>query len=1033
MTKKIYLMFLWILLPGLLLAQEKVTVKGKITDGGDGSTIPGVSIQIKGTSIGTTSDVEGNYVLSAETGSSLVFSFIGFKSIEEQVGSRTAIDVQLQPESTQLNDVVVVGYGTQEKKDITGAIASINNKDFANQPTTNLAGNLQGKLAGVNVTSTSGTPGAGLAVSVRGASNPLYVIDGVPMLSESNSSLATSFDTEGNVVGSGQNLSSISDINPNDIESIEVLKDASAAAIYGSRAANGVVLITTKRGKAGKTKFNVNYYTGTQQPTRKIKFLDSKGFIDLIEDARAQDLKRYQADNTIFDTPTSTFDPTVLTDPLNYSAGTQNTVWLDEVLKTAPINNYEISANGGDQKTKFYVAGSYFDQTGMVIENFYKRLNSRINLDHQATDKFSIGVNATVTHSRNRRSFNDNTYTGVITNALGASPLMPVYDANGNYSAFEDYEVSWLSDNPVKSAKEIEAFTTTNRLIGSMFGEYKFTEDLKFRTSWSVDYSDLRDEQFFSPLTADAQSVSGRAFRSNYNSLTWLNENILSYNKRIGEDHAINAIAGFTLQETTSDLTSTQAQGFPTGSGLKNISSAAVINNSTGVGASYGLQSFLGRVNYDFKGKYLLSATIRSDGSSRFSKDKRYGVFPSASVGWRISQEDFFGKDGVISNLKLRTSYGVTGDQDIGNYQSTSFYQPSRYNGTPGLRPRNLADPSLTWQSNSTFNIGVDYEMWEGRISGSIEYFKSDKTNILSEDNIVGTTGFQTITRNAGKIENRGWEISVSSINVSTTKFKWRTEFNISFIKNEIKRLSNNGLLISAYNDLAPTHILQEGQAQGSFWAIQYMGVDAQTGDAMYYDLGTQQAQSINSGLIDSDDSQISGKAIPDYYGGFNNYFNYGKWDFTLATQFSVGNKIFNLIRPTYENLGWSNEGGLDQVYANNYTEVDKRWKKPGDNTDIPRASFINKNYIENSTQYIEDGSFFRFRTLGLGYTLKPGNGSTSLRVYGQVQNLAVITKYKGFDPEVSSTGAGNPQTAGVDYAAYPQPRTITFGFNFTF
>ncbi len=1033
MTKKIYLLFLWILLPGLLLAQDKVTVKGKITDGGDGSTLPGVSIQIKGTSIGTTSDVEGNYALSSETGSSLVFSFIGFKTIEEQVGSRTTIDVQLQPESTQLNDVVVVGYGTQEKKDITGAIASINNKDFANQPTTNLAGNLQGKLAGVNVTSTSGTPGGGLAVSVRGTSNPLYVIDGVPMLSESNSSLSTSFDTEGNVVGSGQNLSSISDINPNDIESIEVLKDASAAAIYGSRAANGVVLITTKRGKAGKTKFNVNYYTGTQQPTRKIEFLDSKGFIDLIEDARAQDLKRYQADNTIFDTPTSTFDPTVLTDPLNYSAGTQNTVWLDEVLKTAPISNYEISANGGDQKTKFYVAGSYFDQTGMVIENFYKRLNSRINLDHQATDKFSIGMNATVTHSRNRRSFNDNTYTGVITNALGASPLMPVYDANGNYSAFEDYEVSWLSDNPVKSAKEIEAYTTSNRLIGSVFGEYKFTDDLKFRTSWSVDYSDLRDEQFFSPLTSDAQSVSGRAFRSNYNSLTWLNENILSYSKRIGVDHNINAIAGFTLQETTSDLTSTQAQGFPTGSGLKNISSAAVINNSTGVGASYGLQSFLGRVNYDYKGKYLVSGTIRSDGSSRFSKDKRYGVFPSASVGWRVSQEDFFGKDGVISNLKLRTSYGVTGDQDIGNYQSTSFYQPSRYNGTPGLRPRNLADPSLTWQSNSTFNVGVDYEMWEGRISGSIEYFKSEKTNLLSEDNIAGTTGFQTITRNAGTIENRGWEISVSSINISTTKFKWRSEFNISFIKNEIKRLSNNGLLISAYSDLAPTHILQEGQSQGSFWAIQYMGVDSQTGDAMYFDLGTQQAQSINSGLIDSDDSQISGKAIPDYYGGFNNYFNYGQWDFMLATQFSVGSKIFNLIRPTYENLGWSNEGGLDQVYANNYTGVDKRWKKSGDDTDIPRASFINKNYIENSTQYIEDGSFFRFRTLSIGYTLKPGKGSTALRVYGQVQNLAVLTKYKGFDPEVSSTGAGNPQTAGVDYAAYPQPRTITFGFNFTF
>ncbi|MFM8347332.1 MAG: TonB-dependent receptor plug domain-containing protein, partial [Bacteroidota bacterium] len=339
---------------------------------------------------------------------------------------------------------------------------------------------------GVNITNASGTPGAGLLVSIRGASNPLYVVDGVPMLSESNSSIATSFDTEGNVVGSGQNISSIADINPNDIESVEVLKDASAAAIYGARAANGVILITTKRGKAGKTKMNFSHYTGIQQPARKIQFLNSNEFIDLIEEARANDLALYNNDNTIFG---EDFDPSVLTDDLNYSADGQNTVWLDEILKNAAVRNYEVSASGGDNKTKFYAGGSYFDQDGIVINSSFKRLSTRVNIDHQATDRFSLGVNFSASHSRNRRSFNDNTYTGIITNALGASPLMPVRDEDGNYADYTLYNVNWLSDNPVLSANEIRAFTTSNRLIGSVFGELKLSDNLKFRSSWSTDFS----------------------------------------------------------------------------------------------------------------------------------------------------------------------------------------------------------------------------------------------------------------------------------------------------------------------------------------------------------------------------------------------------------------------------------------------------------------------------------------------------------------------------------------------------------------
>lgn len=522
---------------------QRITVKGAVTDARDGSALPGVSILEKGTSNGTSTDGNGNFSLSAASGGTLVFSFIGYQSLEQVIGTQTTLNIALQPDNVQLQDVVVIGYGTIEKRDVTGSISSVNYKEFKDQPTTNVAGNLQGKMAGVNITNSSGTPGAGLLVSIRGASNPLYVVDGVPMLSESNSSIATSFDTEGNVVGSGQNISSIADINPNDIESVEVLKDASAAAIYGARAANGVVLITTRRGKAGKTKLNFSQYTGIQEPARKIRFLNSNEFLDLIEEARANDFALYQDDNTIFG---DDFDPSVLTDPLNYSATGQNTVWLDEVLKNAAVRNYELSASGGDAKTRFYAGGSYFDQGGIVLNSGFKRLSTRVNIDHQATERLSLGVNFSASHSRNRRSFNDNTYTGIITNALGASPLMPTRDENGNYTDYTLYNVNWLSDNPVLSANEIKAFTTTNRLIGSVFGEFKLTDNLKFRSSWSTDFSDVKDDQFFSPITADASAVSGRAYTSDFQQLTWLNENILSYSKK-WNDNTLDAIAGYTM------------------------------------------------------------------------------------------------------------------------------------------------------------------------------------------------------------------------------------------------------------------------------------------------------------------------------------------------------------------------------------------------------------------------------------------------------------------------------------------------------
>ena len=999
------------------------TLKGIVKDV-QGNPLQGVSVNAKGKTTGTFTLTDGSFSIPV-SGSSNTFEFssVGFKTKTVNVNGEENIIVLMQESVSQLADVVVVGYGTQKKSNLTGAVASIGNKDFKQQPVTNLASSIQGKLSGINVTSPSGTPGAGLLVSIRGAQNPLYVVDGIPMLSESNSSLSTSFNTTGEEIGQGQNVSSISDINPDDIESIEILKDASSAAIYGSRASNGVVLVTTKKGKTGKSQIGFNMYTGFQQVAKKLKFLNSTQFVNLIEEARKNDLNLYNADPNVFG---AGFDPSVLTDPLHYSANTSvNTVWLDEIMRTAPINNYELNIKGGNDKTRFYISGSYFNQQGIVIENYFKRMNARVNIDHNINDKLTVGTNLSVSKSLNRRSFNDDTYSGIVTNAIGASPLMPVYDHNGNYSKFEDYQASWLSDNPVKSAHEINGTTDGYRFLGSLFAEYKISSILKFKTSWSADYSSLTDKLFLSPITTDGAPVGGRATKANFSGTTWLNENILSFQKSY-DNHSLGILAGFTQQGTTSDRNATAGQGFPLGSNLSDVSVAAIITRTPVLpGGNNRLHSYLTRVNYDYDGKYLLSVTFRADGSSRFNKGNQWGYFPSASLGWNINREKFMKDSKTITALKLRASYGFTGDQEIGDYQNKPLWQPAIYNGQSGLKPKLITDPNLTWQKNKGLNFGIDFELWNGIISGSSDYFVNRRTDLLNYVPVAGTTGFATILTNGGEVEDKGFEFNVTSRNINSKNFRWTTNFNITFQKNTLLKTPINNQLLSAFSDLNPTHILRVGETVGSFWGIKFLGVDTQTGDAKFEDLN-------KDGVIDDNDAQILGHARPNFFGGLTNNFRYKNFDVMIATQFSVGNKVYNLIRPVWQTLGYSNNGGLDQVYANNGITALDRWQKPGDVTDIPRASFVNKNYIENSSMFVEDASFFRIRTINVGYTFgkKSLKFLTGLRVYAQVQNALLFTKYKGFDPEVSSNGGNIDRTAGVDYAAYPPARTFTFGFN---
>ena len=1005
------------------LQAQSLEIKGKVTDTNQEPLI-GATILVQGTEQGTITDINGNFQLKTDPKATLIISYTGFSSKIIVVGNQTVWNIMLEPEDLKLDEVVVIGYGSQRKSQITGAISSLKGKDIQDQPVSNLANSMQGRVAGLNVMSASGTPGAGLLVNVRGNNAPLYVVDGIPLLSESNSGLSTSFDLQGQNVGSGQTLSSVSDINPNDIESIEVLKDASAAAIYGARAANGVILITTKRGKSGGQEASFNFYSGIQQIARPIKFMDSKEMVGLIEEARANDLAIFKKDPSYFG---DNFDPSVLTDPLdNFDLSSEvNTNWLNEVSRLAPINNYEFSFRAGNEKTKYFTSLGYFDQQGVIIENYYKRFNYRLNLDHEINSRFKLGITFNTTYSKNRRSFNDNTYTGIITNALGASPLMPAYEEDGSYAGFEDYQANWLSDNPVKSAKEIRAFTNGYRALGTLAGEYKFSNKLYFKSSLSADVLFNFDTQFKSPLTADAEAFGGASYEGNFRNVTWLNENTLHYSDT-RNGNTLSLLGGVTMQRTQIDRSSALGQGFPPGA-LERISSAANIINATSEGTSFALLSFLSRINYDVKNRFLFTFTSRADGSSRFSKNNRFGFFPSGAVAWRISKEPFFnGLKQVFSDFKIRMSAGLTGDQEIGDFQNITFYTASRYAGRSGYQLRNLADPDLTWQTNSMFNIGLDYEMADGKIGGSLEFFNSLKSNLLSEDLIPATTGFTSITRNGGEVQNIGLEFNINASLAKKEKFTWDVNFNATWIHNEIKSLNSDGVYLNAYDDLEATHILQIGHPVGSFLGLKYLGVDPETGDVQFEDFN-------EDGNIDYDDAQIIGKAMPDLYGGLTNVFKWKNLDFSIFSRFSLGNQVYNLIRGTTENLGWSNDGGLSSIYANNTLNVRDRWKKPGDEAEYGRASFINLNLGLNSSQMVENASFFRIQNINAGYSLPSPGKFSSVRIYAEVQNLWILTSYKGFDPEVSSNGGLADRTAGVDYGAYPSARTFLLGLSLKF
>jgi len=969
MKKKVTL-FIICLLCGISVAMaQNITIKGEVRDQ-QGLPLPGVSVTVKGSTQGVVTSNNGSYILSAPKDGILTFSFIGYKSIEEPVNNRTTVSIKLADDNQQLNEVVVVGYGTQVKKDLTTAVVSVSSKDIQNQPITNPLQAIQGKAAGVQVNSQSGKPGAGISISIRGntsitgSNSPLYVIDGV-----------TSRDA--------------SFINPNDIESMTILKDASAAAIYGSSGANGVVLITTKKGTAGKLKVGFNAFTGFSNFWKKQDVLNSDQYIALQRE-------------------------------LGYTTfgGTQNTDWQKETFGTGTQNNYQVSLSGGTKGGQYYFSSGYQQDKGVVAPAKLDRISMNFNGSQSITSWLKLTATASLT-SNNSVDVPDNagsTKGGVILGALTTPPTLTIYDPNGNFTA-----VPAGYDSPIGNA-----FGSTNRnrqfrFIGAFAGEIKITQDLSFKSSISTNGNKAYYNYFLDPY----KTVYGRTERGIYNNSktkdnVWLNENILSYNKTIGKN-VFGAVAGYTIQESNYSLKPYAESRFIDATSGAAIAPTLAVNVNTD--AQWAKQSYLGRITYAYDSKYLFSSNFRADGSSRFAPGHRFGYFPSFSAGWRISRENFMKDSKTINDLKLRGSWGQVGnDEGIGDYAYLKLYQITAQNSYNLSQP---ANELLSWEKTTQTNIGIDLTMFDSRVTFTADAYLKKTNDLLINVQLPPSTGLGTQALNVGSMENKGLEFSLSTKNFQKDKFTWTTDLNISFNKNKVTSLGSatSSLDYAGLYERDAAVKVVAGRPLGSFYGYVYTGVNAQTGAAMYQDTNGNGV----TGSADPADRTFIGNAQPKYTYGVNNNLTYGNFGLSLFFQGVQGSQLFNASRLDLE-------GMYDT--KNQSTEVLNRWTTPGQITNIPKALVASSENSLTSSRFVENASYLRLKTATLSYNFGKttlGNWKMDkLMIFASSYNLLTFTKYSGLDPEVSRYTSNTPDM-GVDYGTYPQSRTFIFGVNVGF
>lgn len=1015
--------------------QEPVTVTGRVVDE-EGSPLPGATVVEEGTNNGVVTDYDGNFTIITDSNSELVVNFIGY-SQKSFSATTEEITIRLLADSDVLEEVVVVGYGTQKREDVTGSVSSISADRISDLPVPNFEQALKGQAAGVQVVQNTGSPSSGNRIRVRGSgsitagNDPLYVVDGFPISGGSGG--------QGGIPGGGNPLNTI---NPNDIESIDILKDASATAIYGSRGANGVIMITTKSGKLGKGTLSFDAYTSWQSATKKLDVLSAEEFAEYHIESRENGWLRKGGDpNTPnenrgrFRVPERYFDPSQW----------EVTDWQDEVLRTGMIRNYNLSANGGTETMKYNISGGYLKNEGIIIGSSMERFSFRTNIDGEINDRLRTGLRFNTSYVINDQVPTEGHFRRAIVGmALRLAPIIGPYQADGSYTnplAMRNNTTGigtlGAVDNPVAVALEDQYDLDQGRVLGNSFLEYDILKNLTFRTSLGVDFKLNRVHVFKSSLTGRRGTPPpnpqvGHATSSQ--GINWLSENVLSYRTTIEDDHRIEAIAGYSAQKNEYRVIRVDGREYPSDK-VPYIAAAGIVESGTENRNQWALISYYSRVNYSFKKKYLLTATIRQDGSSRFGAKKKYGTFPSAALGWRMSEESFMDNLDFINSLKWRLSYGISGNDQIPQYQhvpnvvNIGYVLGRNQTIVNAVAPGRLSNPYVTWETSRSWNLGVDIGVLENRINFTADAYKSNTFGLLLNVNIPAVAGFTNTLENIGEVENKGLELTLSTVN-TTGEFRWNSSLNYSMNRNKVLELGGSA---GDFIDYGKNRTVV-GQPMALFYARVTDGIfnteeeilnhvpqdnNPRPGDRRFVDVN-------DDGRVDNADRDFIGDPNPDFVFGINNNFYYENFTLDILMNGSYGNDIYYKYA-----TGANMNGNLNQDAV-----VLGRWQSPENPGagNIPQAVYGFSTLADRDSDfYIHDGSFLRISNVTLGYQL-PSSLINNLnmqkaRVYVSAQNLLTFTSYPGYDPEIAS-GGNNPLSFGSDGGIYPLARVFTIGVN---
>jgi len=1003
---------------------------GLVTEA-DGTPLIGVTVLVKNSTNGTVTGIDGTFAIRALPGETLVLSYVGYEAVELQLTNNENLTITMNLQSIDLDEMVVVGYGQMKKSDLTAAISSVKSEDLIKTSITSIDQGLQGRAAGVVVTNISGQPGAGTSIRIRGTSSvmgtnePLYVVDGIPVINGGASSGAMSTPP----------LNPMALMNPNDVESIEVLKDASATAIYGARGANGVILVTTKRGSIGKVRTSVNAYYGIQSIAKKMEMLNAEQLAILGNEA----------------TDNASIDRKLVFADLN-NLRKRSTDWQNEIFRIAPIQNYELAFSGGSDKSVYFLSTNFFSQDGIILGSDYKKGSLRFNLDQEFSERIKIGNTMNITYSQSN---------GVVTNyesaiassitswALEMNSGLSVRNPDGTY-VYENNISNPAVGNPVQDANTYEQLNKTLRMTGNMYADLLIVNGLNFKTSIGIDYYNVKDLSFAPVHIKRGEASEGIATVGQADGYTWVWENTLSYNNTFAEKHSVNAVAGITTQQYEGTPVIVSRSGIEDGRlGYHSIQEGTKIQLAHTAYSSWQMLSYLARLNYGFDSRYLLTLTGRVDGSSKFGANNKYGFFPSAAFAWRVSEEAFMKEQSTIDNLKLRVSYGLVGNEGISPYSSMGLLQGTEaYIGTSqiikGQAPYTLGNQDLKWETTAQFNIGFDMGIYKGRYSLSADYYIKKTKDLLLTVPTESHIGYDVAMQNVGNLENKGFDFTLNATPVDHNRFRWESNLTFGLNRNKVTNLPGNENGISGTSIMGINYWTKvaEGKAIGTIYGYKTDGV-AQLGEDLseivYFPgrtISYGDRKYVNkegtSDVLNEDDLFELGNANPDFTYGWNNTFslklgqNKGTVNLNLYLQGVQGNSIANFNLFSLESFDGQ---------KNNSTATLKRWTPDNPTNDYPRANASPMSNVFSDHQ-VEDGSYWRIKDVTLSYDF-PVNLTrkfrcNALQVYISAKNVYTFTKYSGYDPEVSRFGQNN-LSMGADYGSYPVPKLYMLGFKINF